>query len=237
MENEKWYHHRLLRRSDLFWVTFCFCCWMGGIWIHSTPTRLLSPTTKLNDLHFCRVSHQSSQQQKEKLDISWRRKRFEKTEKWCCSKSSLVTSVTRLGDFFKLLGNKCFHKKEPKYLVTFGAILKYTTLKVKTALATFWATFGKMGLHWILKSGHTARNDAFSARTKNERWIDTQRIRFEQMYLKWDKTSIRCDGGPVVPCLTHVREVASSSADYLFHAKISKTERDEVKGHLVLCWH
>ena len=49
--------------------------------------------------------------------------------------------------FFKVLGNKCFHKKEPKYLVTFGAILKYTTLKVKTALATFWATFGKMGIH------------------------------------------------------------------------------------------
>ena len=144
MENEKWYHHRLLRRSDLFWVTFCFCCWMGGIWIHSTPTRLLSPTTKLNDLHFCRVSHQSSQQQKEKLDISWRRKRFEKTEKWCCSKSSLVTSVTRLGDFLNYPATNVFTKRSPNIWWRLELFWNTPLLKLKL----LWLRFGQLSEKW-----------------------------------------------------------------------------------------
>ena len=40
-------------------------------------------------------------------------------------------------------------------MVTFWAILKYTTLQVKVAVATFWTTFG---LLWIPTSGHTDRS-------------------------------------------------------------------------------
>ena len=35
--------------------------------------------------------------------------------------------------------------KNPKYRVTFWAILKNSTIKVKIAVATFWATFEKIG--------------------------------------------------------------------------------------------
>ena len=40
-------------------------------------------------------------------------------------------------------------------MVTFGDILKYTILQVKTALATFWAIVGKIGPHCSPTSGHS----------------------------------------------------------------------------------
>ena len=55
----------------------------------------------------------------------------------------------RLGDSFKFFGNNFFSQEKTKYVVTFGAILKYTILHGKIDLATFWATFGKIGLHCI----------------------------------------------------------------------------------------
>ena len=63
-------------------------------------------------------------------------------------------SVTRLG-IFLISWDKIFSQHQPKYLMTFWAFLKYTTLEVKIALAIFCATFGKLGLICIPTSGHT----------------------------------------------------------------------------------
>ena len=44
----------------------------------------------------------------------------------------------------------------------FWAILKTITFHLKTALATFWATFGKIGLLVILTPGYTEYKSKFS---------------------------------------------------------------------------
>ena len=53
-------------------------------------------------------------------------------------------------------------QKYPKYLMVFGSILKTINFDVKTALATFWETFGKIGLLFILTLGHTDGGGTFS---------------------------------------------------------------------------
>ena len=66
--------------------------------------------------------------------------------------------MTRLGDSLKFFGNNFFSQEKTKYVVTFGALLKYTILHGKIDLATFGATFGKIGLHCIPTSGHSDSN-------------------------------------------------------------------------------
>jgi len=53
-------------------------------------------------------------------------------------------------------------QKYPKYLMVFGSILKTINFDVKTALATFWETFGKIGLLFILTLGHIDIGGTFS---------------------------------------------------------------------------
>ena len=60
--------------------------------------------------------------------------------------------MTRLGDFLICREQFFLKKQQAKNLVTFWAILKYNTLQVIIAVATFWATFG---LPYITTSGHT----------------------------------------------------------------------------------
>ena len=64
------------------------------------------------------------------------------------------SSVTRLGDFLKFLAIK-FVAKESQMI---GNVLGYFEKPhsyVKTVLATFWATFAKIGLPFTPTSGHT----------------------------------------------------------------------------------
>ena len=46
--------------------------------------------------------------------------------------------------------------------MVFGSILKTINFDVKTALATFWETFGKIGLLFILTLGHIDGGGTFS---------------------------------------------------------------------------
>ena len=62
-------------------------------------------------------------------------------------------SVARLGDFRKFLATTLL-ATEAQMIGNFWAILK-TSLLCKTALTTFWATFGKIRLLFTPKSGHT----------------------------------------------------------------------------------
>ena len=50
----------------------------------------------------------------------------------------------QIGRFFKDFGNKISCKRSPKCCCLFGLFLKKTYSYVNTALATFWATFGKI---------------------------------------------------------------------------------------------
>ena len=61
----------------------------------------------------------------------------------------------QIGRFFYSSRQLIFLEKKSKYLVTFGAFLNYTTLQIKAALATFWATCVKIGLNCTPTSGHT----------------------------------------------------------------------------------
>ena len=64
-------------------------------------------------------------------------------------------SVTRFGDFLKFLATK-FLAKEAQMIGNFLGYFEKPHSYVKTALATFWATFGKNYLLLIPTSGHTA---------------------------------------------------------------------------------
>ena len=54
------------------------------------------------------------------------------------------SSVTRLGDFLKILVTKFLAKEAQNVAAFLGYFLKKTYSYVNTALATFWATFGKI---------------------------------------------------------------------------------------------
>ena len=54
-----------------------------------------------------------------------------------------TTSVTRLGDFLNFWV-KYFVSKVAQMYSDFSAILKNIPFQIKTALATFWAIFGKI---------------------------------------------------------------------------------------------
>ena len=60
--------------------------------------------------------------------------------------------------FLKGLGDKIFMQKEPKYLVTFWAILKSIPVSVETLVASFLASLEKNGQLFIPPSGHTDRD-------------------------------------------------------------------------------
>ena len=59
------------------------------------------------------------------------------------------------GRFFNVLGDKFSNKSSPHtwWILDF---IHNTIFELKTAVAVFWATFGKIGLLLILTSGHTA---------------------------------------------------------------------------------
>ena len=61
----------------------------------------------------------------------------------------------RLGDFLKFLATRFLAKEAQNYWQLLGYFEKPYSF-VKTALATFWATFGKIGLLFTPTSGHTA---------------------------------------------------------------------------------
>ena len=65
------------------------------------------------------------------------------------SPTYLPTSVTRFGYLRKSL-LQILLQKQSKYFGTFWAFLKNPHLKVKTAVPTFWATFGEIWLLFIL---------------------------------------------------------------------------------------
>ena len=73
----------------------------------------------------------------------------------------LVVSVTRLGNFFKLLARK-FLAKEAQMIVNFLDYFEKTHSWVKTALSTFWSTFGKIGLLFTPTSGHTTSGNSLT---------------------------------------------------------------------------
>ena len=56
--------------------------------------------------------------------------------------SVVICSVTRLGDFLKFLATK-FQVKEAQMIGNFFGYFEKPHSYLKTALATFWATFGK----------------------------------------------------------------------------------------------
>ena len=60
----------------------------------------------------------------------------------------------RLGDFLKFLATRFLAKEAQNYWQLLGYFEKPYSF-VKTALATFWATFGKIGLLFTPTSGHT----------------------------------------------------------------------------------
>ena len=62
--------------------------------------------------------------------------------------------MTRLSNFLKFLATK-FLAKEAQMIGRFLGYFEMTLPHVKTALATFWATFGKIGLLFTPTSGHT----------------------------------------------------------------------------------
>ena len=62
--------------------------------------------------------------------------------------------MTRLGDFLKFLATK-FLAKEAQMIGNFLGYFEKPHSYVKTELATFWATFGKIGLLFTPTSGHT----------------------------------------------------------------------------------
>ena len=68
----------------------------------------------------------------------------------CC----LATSVTRLGDFRKFLGDTFCSKSNPNVYWLLRLFWKIW-LFVKTAEGIVWATFGKFGILFISPSGHT----------------------------------------------------------------------------------
>ena len=55
---------------------------------------------------------------------------------------SAIDSVTRLGDFFKVLGTK-ISSKEAQTIGNFLGYFEKPHSDVKTALASYWATFGE----------------------------------------------------------------------------------------------
>ena len=60
-----------------------------------------------------------------------------------CTRCQFTESnVTRLGDFYKLFGNKVSHKNSPK-ISLFGLFL-IMSLLCKKCLATFWPIFGEI---------------------------------------------------------------------------------------------
>ena len=66
-----------------------------------------------------------------------------------------TSSVTRLGDFCKFLATK-FIVKEAQLIDNFLGYFEKPHSYAKTALATFWATFGeKIGLLFTPSSGYT----------------------------------------------------------------------------------
>ena len=73
----------------------------------------------------------------------------------------LVVSVTRLGNFLKLLARK-FLAKEAQMIVNFLDYFEKTHSWVKTALSTFWSTFGKIGLLFTPTSGHTTSGNSLT---------------------------------------------------------------------------
>ena len=74
----------------------------------------------------------------------------------------LASSVTRLGDFGKLLATK-FLAKEAEMIGTFWAILKNLTLMKKLHLLHFGQLLEKIGLLFTLTSGHTASEQILSS--------------------------------------------------------------------------
>ena len=68
----------------------------------------------------------------------------------------VMSSVTRLGDFWKLLMT-VFHAKAAQI---FGGFFENINFQVKTAVSTFWATFNKFGQLFTSPSGRTV--NAFS---------------------------------------------------------------------------
>ena len=67
---------------------------------------------------------------------------------------NIPSSVTRLGDFLKFLATK-FLAKEAQMIGNFFGLFEKPHPYVKTELATFCTTFGKIGLLFTPTSGHT----------------------------------------------------------------------------------
>ena len=61
--------------------------------------------------------------------------------------------------------------------MTIWSILKYTTLQVETAKATFWAAFQNLGPLVIPTSGHT---DCVQ-RVKQRKWLILNFLRFKKI--------------------------------------------------------
>ena len=69
-----------------------------------------------------------------------------------------MTSVTRLGYFWKVqLNNKFYYKNGQNIWQLFEKFLKASLFK-SNFVATYWATFRKNGLFFITTSGYTAGN-------------------------------------------------------------------------------
>ena len=67
----------------------------------------------------------------------------------------LLISVTRLGDFWKLVATKSL-TKVAQIIGNFLGYFEKTHSYVKTAVATFWATFGIIWATFFPTSVHTA---------------------------------------------------------------------------------
>ena len=84
--------------------------------------------------------------------------------KSCLLEASLLLQLPwlqcdQIGRYLKALSDKFCNKSSPNICQFLGYIEKHNIL-VKTAVEIVWASFEKLGLLFILPSGHTAMGDA-----------------------------------------------------------------------------
>ena len=160
---------RTWRGDDVIFTTFSFVIMMVMMMGKSTKNKKITTTTSnkkaitdynylvepiYNGMSYALSTHSSS---------IFTQKYISRYLAIVLSKTMLIkyllisASVTRLGEFESSLCETLL-QKNTKYLESFWALLKRVTFKVKTAVATFWASFGEIWanfysniwLHWCL---------------------------------------------------------------------------------------
>ena len=123
------------------------------------------------------------------------------------------SSVTRLGDFWKLLATNLNNKSSQNIRDFSGLFWKHHFLNIKSSVTTFLSNFRKFGQIFIPRSGHTGSRKKVA---RTEAPIDGNWEFLSKLceILFHDQASRKCRSQPPLPGAEHEHEFFTTIWDY-----------------------